>query len=438
MDDLFKTDEAVGSVRAVDLAPLAERMRPVAFDAVMGQDALCGEGGALRQMLEAGALSSLILWGPPGCGKTSVARLLAGCEGLAYAQVSAIYAGVKDLRAAFEAARVRFRKGVRTVLFVDEIHRFNSAQQDAFLPVMEDGTIILVGATTENPSFSLNAALLSRAQVLVLKALDAQALEALLARSEAVMGQDLPVTAEARAALIDMADGDGRYVIAMAEQLYSRAESGGVLDVEALSAVLQKRAPLYDRAQDTHYNCLSAFHKALRGSDVDGALYWMARMVEGGEDPASIFRRMLAMASEDIGNADPQALVLALSAWQAYERLGPPEGYLALSQAVVYLAAAPKSNASYKAMKAARALAKRTGAEQPPMHAVNAPTNLMKDLGYSAGYAYDHEAEDGCAGLSYFPDTVPRDVFYAPEERGFEREMRKRLEFFEKKRSSSA
>lgn len=435
MSDLFaapqdQTDGQEGASR-----PLAERLRPQSLDAIVGQDHLTAPDAPLRRMLEGGTLQSMIFWGPPGCGKTTLARLLADYTDMHYEQLSAIFSGVKDLRAVFDAARLRFRNGRKTLLFVDEIHRFNKSQQDAFLPVMEDGTIVLVGATTENPSFELNAALLSRAQVFVLKRLDEAALALLLTRAQEDAGRALPLDEAARGLLLTLADGDGRYLLSVVEQLFARYDAQAQpLDSAALMAQVQKRAPLYDKGNEAHYNLISAFHKSLRGSDADGALYWMARMLEGGEDPAYIFRRMTAMASEDISNADPHALPLVIAAWQAFERLGAPEGHLAMAQAATYLASAPKSNASYVALKEAKALARQSGSAMPPKHAMNAPTKLMKAQGYSDGYRYDHDTPDGFAGQSFFPDDVPRQNFYRPVQRGFEREIAKRLEFFKKYR----
>jgi putative ATPase len=401
----------------------------------MGQDQLVGESGTLTRMLARGKLSSLILWGPPGVGKTSIARLLADAAGLAFVQLSAVFSGVADLKKVFEEAARRRRAGQVTLLFVDEIHRFNRAQQDGFLPVVEDGTIILVGATTENPSFALNGALLSRCQVLVLRRLDDAAMEALLARAEAVTGSALPLKEDGRAALRAMADGDGRYLLNMAEQVASQPEGQPPLDAVALADLLARRAALYDRDREEHYNLISALHKSLRGSDADAALYWFARMLAGGEDPRYIARRLVRFASEDVGLADPQALPFTLAAWDSYERLGSPEGDLALAQAVLYLGTAPKSNAAYMAHKAAARAAKDTGSLMPPAHILNAPTKLMKTLGYGAGYAYDHDAEDAFSGQNYFPDGIPRQEFYRPVDRGFEREIGKRLAHWGKLRN---
>jgi putative ATPase len=415
--------------------PLADRLRPATLDAVIGQDALLGPEGRLRRMLEAGALPSLILWGPPGVGKTTIARLLAGAAGLAFEQISAILAGVADLKRVFAAARARRGNGVGTLLFVDEIHRFNKAQQDGFLPHMEDGTILLVGATTENPSFELNAALLSRAQVLVLNRLDAAALEALLTRAEGVTGP-LPLTGDARARLVAMADGDGRVLLNLVEQVAGWRAAVPV-DAEVLSQRLNARAAQYDKAGDQHYNLISALHKSVRGSDPDAALYWLARMLAGGEDPRFLARRITRMAIEDIGLADPQAAGLCLDAWQVYERLGSPEGELALAQAVIYLALAPKSNAAYRAFGAAARAARATGSLPPPMHILNAPTRLMQEQGHGAGYVCDHDTAAGFSGQDYFPDGMARESYYAPVARGFEREMGKRLAWFARLRAEA-
>ncbi len=434
MADLFAKEEPSSEEQSAQ-RPLAERLRPQDLDEITGQDHLVGKNAPLRKMIEGGHLASLILWGPPGCGKTTLARILAQHTDMHFEQLSAIFSGVKDLRAVFDAAKMRFRNGQKTLLFVDEIHRFNKSQQDAFLPVVEDGTIVLVGATTENPSFELNAALLSRAQVFVLKRLEDDALEDLIKRAEAALETKLPLDENARETLKAMADGDGRYLLSMIEQVVAQAGED-ILDSEALLNLIQRRAPLYDKGEEAHYNLISAFHKSIRGSDVDAALYWMARMLEGGEDPEYILRRMTALASEDISNADPQALPLVIAAWQAYERLGSPEGHLAIAQAVTYLATAPKSNASYKAMKAAKQMAKESGSLMPPKHAVNAPTKLMKEEGYGQGYQYDHDTPEGFAGQNYFPEDLPRAELYQPVERGFEREIKKRLEYWAKRRES--
>lgn len=417
--------------------PLADRLRPATLDAVVGQDHLLGPDGVLTRMLARGSLASLILWGPPGVGKTTIARLLADRAGLHFTQISAVFSGVADLKRQFEDAQRRRREGQATLLFVDEIHRFNRAQQDGFLPVVEDATVVLVGATTENPSFALNGALLSRCQVLVLRRLDDAALDHLIARAEAA-AHPLPLTPDARAAMRAMADGDGRYLLNMAEQLAALPPETPPLDPQALAELLARRAALYDKNREEHYNLISALHKSMRGSDCDAALYWFARMLAGGEDPRYIARRMLRFAAEDIGMADPHALPHTLAAWESYERLGTPEGELALAQAVVYLATAPKSNAVYAAYGAARAAAKGTGSLMPPAHILNAPTKLMKQLGYGAGYAYDHAAEDAFSGQNYFPDGMERAAFYAPSGRGFEAEIGKRLAHWAALRSNRA
>nr|WP_110549214.1 replication-associated recombination protein A [Limimaricola hongkongensis] len=409
--------------------PLADRLRPRSLDEVIGQEQVLGAQAPLGAMLEAGSLSSLILWGPPGVGKTTIARLLADASDLAFVQVSAIFTGVADLKKVFEAAKLRRGQGRATLLFVDEIHRFNKAQQDGFLPHMEDGTILLVGATTENPSFELNAALLSRAQVLVLTRLDLADLERLAQRAEAEMGRPLPLDGAAREALLDMADGDGRALLNLIEQV-AAWKTDTRLGVEALTTRLMKRAAKYDKSGDEHYNLISALHKSVRGSDPDAALYWLGRMLVGGEDPRYLARRITRMAIEDIGLADPQAQTICLHAWETYERLGSPEGDLALGQAVIYLALAPKSNAGYAAFKAALAEARKTGSEPPPKHILNAPTRLMKDQGYGKGYDYDHDAEDAFSGQNYFPETMKRPVYYTPVDRGHERELHRRVEFF--------
>jgi putative ATPase len=390
--------------------------------------------GPLGAMLVARSLSSLILWGPPGVGKTTIARLLADETDLAFVQISAIFTGVPDLRKVFEQAKIRRRNGQGTLLFVDEIHRFNKAQQDGFLPHMEDGTILLVGATTENPSFELNAALLSRAQVIVLDRLSLADLEHLAQRAEQEMGRALPLTGDSREALLEMADGDGRAALNLIEQVAAWSLAAP-LDRATLSARLMRRAAKYDKSGEEHYNLISALHKSVRGSDPDAALYWFARMLEGGEDPRFLARRITRMAVEDIGLADPQAQAVCLQGWETYERLGSPEGELALAQAVIYLALAPKSNAGYLAYKAARAAARETGSEPPPLHIRNAPTRLMKDIGYGAGYAYDHDAEDGFSGQDYFPEGMKRPVWYLPPERGFERDLKKRIEYFARLRA---
>lgn len=413
--------------------PLADRLRPEALDTVVGQDHLLGPDGAILRMIEAGRLASIVLWGPPGTGKTTIARLLAQNTDLVFEPLSAVFSGVADLRKVFERAKSNRLAGHGTLLFIDEIHRFNRAQQDGFLPYVEDGTVVLVGATTENPSFELNAALLSRAQVFVLNRLDDKALETLLRRAEDAVGRELPLNADARIALKAMADGDGRFLLNLAAELFALAVEGPI-DTGMLAQTVQRRAPLYDKSQEGHYNLISALHKSLRGSDCDAALYWLARMLDGGEDPRYIARRLLRFAYEDVGLAEPQAAVQALTAWETFERIGSPEGELALAQAVIYLATAPKSNAAYKAYGAARRNAKDTGSLMPPKHILNAPTNLMKDLGYGAGYNYDHDAPDAFSGQDYFPDDADRQTFYHPVERGFEREMRKRLDYWDRLR----
>ena len=413
--------------------PLADRLRPSRLDQVLGQQHLLAADAPIGRMAGSGRLSSMVLWGPAGCGKTTIARLLADVTEMAFEPLSAVFSGVADLRKVFERAKQRRTDGQGTLLFVDEVHRFNRAQQDAFLPYVEDGTVVLVGATTENPSFELNAALLSRCQVYVLRRLDEEALEALVARAEDELGRALPLQDDARAALIAMADGDGRYLYNMVEEL-SAYPADRPLDTQGLMQVVQRRAPVYDKAQEGHFNLISALHKALRGSDCDAALYWLARMLAGGEDPAYIARRLTRFASEDIGLADPQALSQALAAWDAYDRLGSPEGELALSQAVVYLGTAPKSNANYVAYKESVRAAKETGSLMPPKHILNAPTKLMREIGYGEGYAYDHNAEEGFSGQDYFPETMDRQQFYRPVERGFEREIQKRLDYWAKLR----
>ena len=403
--------------------PLADRLRPATLDEVVGQEALLGPAGALRAMLARGSLPSLILWGPPGVGKTTIARLLAEAAGLHFHAISAVFSGVADLKKAFEEAG---RRRGRTLLFVDEVHRFNRAQQDGFLPFVEDGTITLVGATTENPSFALNGALLSRCQVLVLTRLDDAAMQRLLTRAEALEARPLPLTPEARASLRAMADGDGRYLLNLAEQLLA-IPPGAALDVAGLQALLARRAALYDKDREEHFNLISALHKSMRGSDPDAALYWFARMLTGGEDPRYIARRLLRFAAEDVGAADPRALPLAVAAWESFERLGSPEGELALAQLVLHLATAPKSNAVYTAYKAAMAAARETGSLMPPAHILNAPTKLMKELGYGAGYEYDHDSEGAFSGRNYFPDGMGRTKFYHPSDRGAEAAVGERM-----------
>ncbi|SLN51596.1 Replication-associated recombination protein A [Aquimixticola soesokkakensis] len=433
MADLFSDDTKPAAATTAH-RPLADRLRPQTLGQVIGQQQVLGEDAPLGVMLASGSLSSLVFWGPPGVGKTTIARLLANETDLHFVQISAIFSGVPELRKVFEAARLRATNGQGTLLFVDEIHRFNKAQQDSFLPHMEDGTILLVGATTENPSFELNAAVLSRAQVLVLTRLDVGDLEKLAARAEAELERRLPLTVQARASLFEMADGDGRTLLNLIEQITAWKVSGD-LDTEALTKRLMRRAAKYDKSGEEHYNLISALHKSVRGSDPDAALYWYSRMLEGGEDPRYLARRLLRMAVEDIALADPQAQTICLHAWETFERLGSPEGELALAQAVIYLALAPKSNAGYVAYKAARETARKSGSEPPPMHILNAPTKLMSEQGFGAGYAYDHDAEDGFSGQDYFPDTMKRPQFYQPVARGFERDLGKRVEYFAKLRA---
>ncbi|MBU6473240.1 MAG: replication-associated recombination protein A [Alphaproteobacteria bacterium] len=429
MSDLFEA----GGLDDTAPRPLADRLRPVSLAEIVGQDHLIGPEGPIGRMVALNRPHSIILWGPPGTGKTTTARLLSTAFNLHFVQLSAVFSGVADLKKAFEAARARRKVGQGTLLFVDEIHRFNRSQQDSFLPVVEDGTVVLVGATTENPSFELNGALLSRCQVLVLRRLDDAALETLLERAEKHYGENLPITEEARTSLRAMADGDGRYLLNLAEDV-AALKVVKPLDSAGLTAAVQRRVPLYDKSREEHYNLISALHKSIRGSDPDAALYWLARMLAGGEQPLFIARRLVRASVEDIGLADPQAVVQALAAKDVYDFLGSPEGELALAQCVLYLAAAPKSNAVYKAFGAARRAAEAHGSLMPPAHILNAPTKLMKNLGYGAGYQYDHEAEEGFSGQNYFPDGMARERYYNPKETGFEREIVKRLEYWAKLR----
>jgi putative ATPase len=423
-----------GLFEAQESRPLADRMRPARLEDVVGQDHLLASEAPIGRMLGQGRIASMVLWGPPGCGKTTLARLMADKVDLAFEPLSAVFSGVADLRKVFERARERRSMGQGTLLFVDEVHRFNRAQQDGFLPYVEDGTVILIGATTENPSFELNAALLSRCQVFVLRRLDHAALEGLLVRSEETEGRGLPLDEGGRTAVKAMADGDGRFLLNLVEELF-RLPAEPILDSAGVASTVQRRAPVYDKNKEEHYNLISALHKSLRGSDVDAALYWLTRMLAGGEDPAYILRRLTRFASEDIGMADPQALPHALACWDAYDRTGSPEGDLNIAQCAVYLATAPKSNATYQAFSAAGRAARMTGSLAPPAHILNAPTRLMKDLGYGSGYAYDHDAEDGFSGQNYFPDGMERQRFYAPVERGFERDIAKRLAYWDKLRA---
>jgi len=430
MSDLFQSE----NLETKAMRPLADRLRPQQLNEVAGQEHLLGTNGALSRLITAGSLGSLIFWGPPGTGKTTVARLLARDTKLAFVQISAIFSGVSELKKTFETARAQRLAGKSTLLFVDEIHRFNRAQQDSFLPVMEDGTITLIGATTENPSFELNAALLSRARVMIFKSLEPVAIEKLLLRAEEVENKPLPLDDAARRALIAMADGDGRAALTLSEEIWRAARAGEIFDPAGLAMVVQRRAPIYDKAQEGHYNLISALHKCVRGSDPDAALYYLARMLDAGEDPLFLARRIVRMAVEDIGLADPQALVVANAAKEAYDFLGSPEGELALAQAVIYVATAPKSNAAYVAYKAARRLAQEKGSLTPPQTILNAPTALMREAGYGVNYQYDHDAPDAFSGQNYWPDALERQKIYQPVERGFEREIAKRLDYWERLR----
>ena len=425
MSDLFNKENSSDALEA----PLADRMRPQSLDEVIGQNHLLGEEGPLQNMITSGIFSSIILWGPTGVGKTTIARLLADHSNSHFEQLSAIFTGVGDLKKVFEAAKFRRTNGHKTVIFVDEIHRFNKSQQDSFLPFLEDGTIILIGATTENPSFELNPAILSRVQVLVLERLNNTDLKKLLERAEGVLGSKINLDLDAKIELLKVADGDGRALLNLIENIISW-EISDPLTVKDLSVRLSKRLKKYDKKGEEHYNLISALHKSIRGSDPDAALYWLARILDGGEDPRFIARRLLRMALEDVGLADPQAQSICLHAWQSFERLGSPEGELALAQAVLYLSLAPKSNASYKGFNLSLDLVKKTGSEPPPKHILNAPTDLMKDQGYGAGYEYDHDSADGFSGQNYFPEKIDRLSAYQPVERGFERELKKRISYF--------
>jgi putative ATPase len=436
MADLFSDQEI--STRAADEpsanAPLADRLRPRILDEIVGQEHLTGPDGAIGRMVAAGKLSSMILWGPPGTGKTSIARLLADAVGLRFVPISAVFSGVADLKKIFAEAKTAARAGQRTLLFVDEIHRFNRAQQDGFLPFVEDGTVTLVGATTENPSFELNAALLSRCQVLILRRLNEEALDTLMQRAEAEVGRPIPLTKDASDALIASADGDGRFLLNQVETLFD-VELDAPLDPAGMAALLHRRVPVYDKDREGHYNLISALHKSIRGSDPQAALYYLARMLVAGEEPLYLLRRLTRAAMEDIGLADPQALVQCLAAKDAYDFLGSPEGEIALVQACLYLATAPKSNAAYMAQKSAYRSAKETGSLMPPSHILNAPTRLMKDIGYGKGYAYDHDAEEGFSGQNYWPEGMEPKTFYEPAERGFEAKIAERIAYWNELRN---
>lgn len=415
--------------------PLADKLRPETLDDIVGQEHLIGPDGPVRRMIENGRLSSFILWGPPGCGKTTIARLLANVSDMHFVALSAVFSGIADLRKAFDEAGKRRLYGEKTLLFVDEIHRFNRAQQDGFLPYVENGTVTLVGATTENPSFELNSALLSRCKVFVMKALNGDALQQIIGRAEKIVGRKLPIDDDAVSMVKELADGDGRYLINLLESIYDLAPKDSILNREELEKIVQHRAPMYDKDREGHYNLISALHKSLRGSDTDAALYWAARMIEGGEDPLYILRRLTRFAMEDVSLADPQALPMAIAAWDAYERLGSPEGDIAIAELICYLGTAPKSNSADTAWAQARKAAKQYASLNPPKHILNAPTRLMKEIGYGDGYVYDHDTEDGFSGQNYFPENMQRMRFYNPVERGFEREINRRVQYWDRLRA---